>query len=301
MSKRTRPAGKIRWRRLLIWLVGLTAAYFGICYLLARSYVSPSRVVPVRPHGIEALRISGTTAEIPLWATPGITAGKPQYDTVFVLVHGYGGNREGWAQTMLDLHDAGFEAVAPELPAHGESPVSVSGFGTTESQVVLDTASWVREKGRSKVSVVVGVGVSMGAAALWLASEGSPNAFDAIVSEDSFSTLDAAADRWFDMLMPGGRFVLAPVRWFGNRISGVDSSKVRPVDAAVQWRNKPALVIHAGSDRLMAAFHSKDIARAAQCELWEVPEAGHSECYFVARREYLQKLVEIASRAKASR
>ncbi|MBI3721805.1 MAG: alpha/beta hydrolase, partial [Fimbriimonas ginsengisoli] len=136
------------------------------------------------------------------------------------------------------------------------------------------------------------VGISMGGAACWLAVERARA--DAIVSEGSFAVLDDAVRRWFDLLLPGGHVILAPVRWLAKVRSGVDPSTVRPVDGAARWRGRPALVIQGDRDRLMEMSQAKTLSEAAGCPLWVVPGAEHAQCQNLAPAEYVRRLSELA-------
>ncbi len=288
---------RARFRRRLVWLLLLVVAYFAICFVLAYRYVRPSRDIAAKPAGAVDLSIPGPRTEVPVWATPGLARGNPSSDTAFLLVHGYGGNREGWAQSFQDLRSAGFEVAVPEMPAHGSSPDPVCGFGIKEARVTLATANWMRDR-MGEGAKVVAVGVSMGGAACWLASEMDPSAFYAIATEDSFARLSEASDRWFDMLLPGGRYVFAPVRWFSTWLSGVDPAKVNPVEAARLWKGRPAIVLHCREDRLMASSHAERLAEAAGCPLIVIDGAGHSEGYWAAPELYLKALIDLAKEAR---
>jgi pimeloyl-ACP methyl ester carboxylesterase len=281
---------------VLTLLAVFAVVYVGGCYVLARRYVSPAREVAAMPAEWSAVSIENGDFDVPAWTTPGIANGKPAGQVVFVLVHGYGGNRGGWIEAGQALKDLGAEVVIPEMPAHGESPDPQCGFGVKEARCVVEVARWA--KSRVQNATIVAVGVSMGGAACWLASELDPGAFDAIAAEDSFAILDEAVDRWFAMLLPGGRTLLRPVRWFADGMTGLNPAGVRPIDAARKWNGKPALVVHCADDPLMSASHSVRLAEAAGCELWTVPDARHAEGFAKAPLVYTMRLLDLAIRAR---
>lgn len=285
-------------RKLAIWLLVLVLAYLGVCMILAWRYVRPSRYLPeAKPEIAKDVSIPLGAATFPAWATPGLEAGRARSESVFILIHGYGGNRDSWAHALDALAAKGYEVVVPAMPGHDASPDPSVGFGPKEADYVIACARWARSQMKDQQATVVLVGLSMGGSACWLASEKEPGLFGAIVTEDSFAVLDEAVHKWFSMLFPGGRVLFAPARWFANGMAGVDPSKVRPVEAADKWHGRPALVIHCKEDQLMDASHAARLAKAAGCELWTIPNAGHAEGYSVASSEYIDRLGRVANRA----
>jgi pimeloyl-ACP methyl ester carboxylesterase len=287
------------WVRIVLYLALGVGAYVLLCWWLARGYVSPIRAVSSPPPSAVSEELPFGAYPIPVWATPGLARGEPSANALFVLVHGYGGNRGSWADAFEELHRRGYGVVVPEMPAHGTNADPRSGFGPKEADVLLEVTRWARSR-IPKGTRVVAVGLSMGGAACWLASQREPAAFDAIVSESAFADLESVQRHWFSKLLPGGTIVLAPVTWFGRKIAGVDPAHVRPVEAAAKWKGRPALVIHAAQDRLMPREHAERLAAAAGCELWEIPGAGHAEGYFVAKHEFLRRLETLARRLEGA-
>jgi pimeloyl-ACP methyl ester carboxylesterase len=257
-------------------------------YLLARHYLSPGRQTFPLPLGLAEVSIPSGSGPFSAWSTLGLAGGSPQGRTVFVLVHGYGGSRAAYRELLFALDREGFEAVAPSMPAHEDHPARTCGFGRTEAQGVLEATAWARSRYDVPPRVVL-VGVSMGGAAVWLASAEDPTV-DAVVTEGAFARLDPTIDRWFDLTVPGGRFVLRPVRWIASRMSGSDPRSINPVDAAGTWKGRPSLVIHCGFDRLMPVQNAQMLAEASGAELWTIENAGHAHGFSSAPDEYVRRL-----------
>ncbi|MBN9501993.1 MAG: alpha/beta fold hydrolase [Armatimonadetes bacterium] len=274
---------KRRWRKVTYFLVGLFVAYWVGCYYLAVKYVRPGTVNESGPP--DTLRSIGNPI---VWATPGLAEGvgsKP----VFVVVHGYRGSQSGWAKVADSLSKRGFEVVVPALPGHDSRTDETSGFGRKESQVVVDCVAWARKQSVKPPKVYL-LGVSMGGAACWLASEKDPTV-DGVVTEGCFARLDEATRDWFDRKAPGSSVYLRPVIWFASWMSGVDPKTVNPVEAAAAWKGKPSLIIHGEDDQLFPTSNGRTLAGASGGELWIVPGAKHAECSNVAFDEYLNRLV----------
>ena len=96
----------------------------------------------VRPPWVAEVLIPTKHGEDPAWVTPEF-ATKPK-SVVFVLVHGYGGSRDTWAEEMRNFPKEGWSAVAPCMPGQDASPEPEVGFGKREAETVLDTVRWVR-------------------------------------------------------------------------------------------------------------------------------------------------------------
>lgn len=303
---------KRRFGNVLAALLAILVAYVGACWWLSGLYLAPSKRTALRPSGALDLQLPTSEGQVPLWASPGIGAklaaregvaargagtgsatDPPAMRAVYVLIHGHGGHRGSWTEVYRGLVDAGFEVLVPEMPGHGVNPDPVCGFGPKESRIAIALARAAREAAGGEVRIV-GVGLSLGGAALWLAGRDDPDAFDAIVSEGSFAELQPTVDRWFSRVVPGMHVAMRPVQWFAQLRTGVHPSQVRPVEAARTWRGRPALIIHAAEDRLAPEEDARRLADAAQAELWVVPGAGHAHAWDGDPQGYLMRLISLA-------
>lgn len=256
-----------------IYLLLFGLGYLGLCYYLARVYLSPLRTAVVMPSGLESAAVPTSAGPTPAWATPALAAGKPR-EVVFILAHGYGGSRQDWDGLMQALDKRGIDAVAPAMPGQDASPDATVGFGAKEAKVIVETAQWVRQA-RPDAKIVF-AGISMGGSAAWLASELDPSAAG-VVSEGAFARFDEAMRFWFDRKAPGASVYLAPVIWFARGSSGLNPSSIVPMDAAAKWKGRPALVIHGTEDRLILPPHAGRLASASGAELWMIDDARHAQ------------------------
>ena len=272
----------------MLFALGLLLAYFGFCAVAAYGYLHPKREVYAAPETVVEAKV-GT---IPVWATPDLDAGKPSR-VVLVLAHGYGGTRATWIGLLKSLRKAGIDAVAPAMPGQDASPDPTVGFGKKEARTILDCAAWAREQGAKKV---VGVGISLGGGATWLASELEPTALDGVITDASFARFDEAMERLFSYRLPfpGGALLLRPVVWFARAMSGIDPYAFRPIDSAAKWRGKPALVIQGDADQLVLPGNGRRLADASGGTLWLVPGANHAEDYSTDPEGYARRVIAFA-------
>ncbi len=274
---------------MLIILGAVFGLYLGVCGLLAKTYLQPPRLVSALPPGLKEVSVPTRSGPTPSFATPHLADGHPS-EVVFVLAHGYGGIRAGWAVLMRELSTRGYDSIAPSMPGQDASPDSTVGFGVKEGRVLVDTVSWVRSHGGRRVVLL---GVSMGGAAAWLASAEDPT-IDGVISEGAYALFDEAMRGWFDRKAPGASIYLRPVVWFASLATGLRPSVIRPVDAAEKWRGRPALVIQGEADTLIPMSHAERLAAAAGCEIWRVPLASHAQCAECAGVSYLDRLDRFA-------
>jgi pimeloyl-ACP methyl ester carboxylesterase len=270
-------------KRLMIWFLVLFGIYAGVCFALANMYRHPSRTREVTPEGFADIRV-GTA---PVWVI-----GPAHPKAVFVMCHGYGGSRYSWTDEAQILAKKGYRCYLPSMPGHGENPDPEVGFGVTESRLIGDLAKTARQPGVP----VVGVGVSLGGSAIWLACDHDPTVFDAVATEGSFPSLAAATNCFLDRALPYGRITFAPVRWIAEWQSGVKTESIRPIDGAKKFCGKPALVIHGSADQLFPVEFGRELAGACRTDMWEVQGATHAYCYDLAPTEYIHRLVELADR-----
>lgn len=272
--------GSLR-RRVMIWLLVLFGVYVGVCFALAGMYRHPMRSEEFTPPEFGELTIGRT----PVWV---IGPEKPKAS--FVMCHGYGGTRFSWVEEAKHLAKRGYRCYLPSMPAHGKSPETEVGFGVTERQVALNVAHEARKAG----GPVLGVGVSLGGSAIWLACEKDPHAFDAVCTEGAFGSLSDATDAFLDAALPAGHVVFRPVRWIAEWQSGVKADSIRPIDGAKAFRGKPTLIIHGSEDRLFPLRFGEELAQANGSKMWCVQGGRHAMCYDIVPEEYVDRLDGLA-------
>lgn len=272
----------------------LLVAYLGLSLWMAYGYVRPPRFTSPSIPGFESVEIQGPGYPLPIWVSPGFV----QKREVFLLVHGYGGDAAGWKPIAERLVAQGYGVVIPEMRGHGRSRVGTVTFGPGESREVAAAAKWVRAQ--STEARLVGVGLSLGGAAVLLAAGQEPGLIDGVVVEGTFARLNEVTARQLGRVLPGGSVILWPMSRLAAMMAGVNPSAIEPAASARSQRDRPMLVIHAAEDRLAPRLDAERIAQAAGAEIWTVPTARHAQASVVAPEEYVARLVQVMGRtAKA--
>ncbi len=246
------------------------------------------------------------------WFIPGVLPdGQLTAERTVVMVHGTWQNRSDPAAGLLDLSGAlarqGFAILAFDMRGMGESPSAPLSFGLYEQRDVLGAVDFLRsgplpylELGRSRT--ISGLGVSMGAATLLMASAQEP-AFHAIVADSAYANIFPILVRQFPrqahvplLLLPGG---LVAVR----AIYGIDYTRVRPVNSVASIAPRPLLLIHGASDDFIPPANMDMLATAARkptnadVQTWLVPGAQHAQSYHVEGKTYVDRVVAFFTNA----
>lgn len=285
----------MRRRRRWLNMVALAAAVSGVygfaCWQLAQRYLRPSTdPLGLVPAGFAESKLNLPEGEVEAWTTPTVIGGNAP---VFVMVHGYGGSQSFWAGVGMDLAKADFDVVIPKLPGHQDPSDATTGFGLKEARRVKTIVDLIRSTPGGKSRSIVLLGVSMGGAACWLATDMGADV-DGVVTEGAFARFDDATESWLNHAFPGGSVILRPVVWIASAQSGLQPSDIIPERAAKRWKSRPALVIQGTEDRLIPMRQAELLAAAAGCELWKVEGARHAQCSDTAGREYIRRLIEFA-------
>jgi len=186
-----------------------------------------------------------------------------------IYLHGVADNRGSGAGVMEEFRRRGFDVVAYDSRAHGESGGAAVTYGFHEKEDlrrVLDTL---------KPGPVVLLGSSLGAAvALQLAADDSR--VSAVVAAETFSDLRTVVTERAPFFFSSSVIRAAVER--AERAGRFRMDAVSPVTAARSIM-VPVLLIHGEDDQATKPDHSKRVfaALAGPKRLILVPGAGHSQ------------------------
>jgi pimeloyl-ACP methyl ester carboxylesterase len=213
------------------------------------------------------VRLEGDGVRLVAWSFP---TARPRRGTV-VYLHGVGDGRGSSLWLAQHLTGRGFDVLAYDSRAHGESEGEACTYGFHEKRDlrrVLDTVS---------ARPIVLLGHSMGGAVALQAAAGEPRVA-AVVAVASISDLRTAATERAPFFASRGNIEEA------LRIAEQDGKfrvdEVSPVAAARQI-TAPALIIHGERDEETPADHSRRVFQALpqrpQNRLLIVPGRGHGD------------------------
>lgn len=215
-----------------------------------------------------------------------------QNRSAVVLVHGTGADRSSLLAETRILAQAGFGALALDLPGQGASDGETI-WGVPERQAISAAVDWLTSQADVDPQRIGGFGLSMGAYVLSQAAvldtrlravtlAACPN--DVVeqnwVSSNKWGLLSQLPTYW-------------ALRWSGQTLDMLPKNVV----GAIAPR---ALFILGGTlDEAVPQYMGRQLFAAAgdPKELWIVPGAGHGDYIHAVPREYPTRLIEFFSRS----
>jgi pimeloyl-ACP methyl ester carboxylesterase len=210
-----------------------------------------------------------------------------------VFLHGYGASKAQSLSVAPFLHEAGFNVLAFDFRAHGDSEGDHTTVGLDEAMDVEAAVAWLRERSDVNMSRVALFGWSMGAAAALNAAHTIPEV-RAVVADSAFANLDGVLTRNLASLIHLPPFPFVPL----TMLFMTDMTKRSPADDSPERSagllDRPLLLIFGAKDTLSDADAdgaSLEKAAGAHGELWVVPEAGHTGARLATPSEYESRVV----------
>jgi pimeloyl-ACP methyl ester carboxylesterase len=209
-----------------------------------------------------------------------IDADRPTGRCVLIL-HGFSDAKVGgiaWAPMWRAL---GFNILAVDLRAHGESGGRYSTAGWYERQDVSQVIDQVRRQRPQQTRRMVLFGVSLGAAVA-AATACLRTDIDAVVMDCPYADFGSAAATHAKMWgMPSG-WMTRVVLWLGQKIARADFKAVRPADLIGQVPC-PVMLIRSSRDFLVDPGDDVELTDAVDRRpsvtgpilYWRIDEAGH--------------------------
>ena len=217
------------------------------------------------------------------WWIPGaVGTGKVTGRTV-VVAHGLGSNKGNQLLLARRLVPAGFNVLAIDLRAHGDSGGQLATLGIRERFDVLGAVRWLKREQANGAGRVYALGASLGGAAvLAAATEGTPeaDAIEAVVVYGTYANLgdlmnETARDRF-----PGPMGWL--LKWIGFPLAELHSGeRLRHFDIAGRMTRlwpRPVMIVHGTKDEFISIAHGRKLFRDASLPkdaIW-VPEGTHN-------------------------
>jgi pimeloyl-ACP methyl ester carboxylesterase len=211
--------------------------------------------MPLRGWWIPASRTARTDERHP---------GPPWGAQTVILCHGFGADKAVDLRLARDLVPNGYNVLAFDFRAHGESGGQFTTFGDLERRDVLGAVRWARATHPAETRKVFGLGESMGAAALISAAADPGAEGQAIDAVAVFAPFDQLTELFQGM----AEMNFAPTGgWLARRVAlpaaglelGADLTHFAPGrDVQALWP-RPLLVISAEQNESPAAGRTREL------------------------------------------
>jgi fermentation-respiration switch protein FrsA (DUF1100 family) len=296
----------------------LTLAYVGISSYIAEElvYETPKAIVKTPASlGLRFANVSFPSRDDHIrlkgWLIPGtLPDGRLTVDRTIVVVHGLRTNRESPGDHLLELSGAlarnGLGVLSFDMRGMGESPPAPLSMGNLEHRDVLGAVDYLHtgrlpfpELGRPRI--IGGLGISMGAATLLLASGREP-AIQAVVSDSAYADAAPLLEREIPKRtvavvgrIPGA--VVPSALVMARILYGVDIFDARPVDWITRIAPRPLLLIHGAADTYVPISNFQQLEAAAtspanaHVTTWIVPKTLHAQAFKNTGAVYVARVV----------
>ncbi len=210
-----------------------------------------------------------------------------------VLLHGRMGRKEDLLPVAERFVAAGFRCLIPDLPAHGDSPVTSMSFGSSTFEASLPRliVEDARQHFQLPEEPTALWGMSMGGAFAVSAASESANFWDALLVVSSFASLDEILNR---QIPPRWQRTIPVIQFYlglAQRLQGKPTvNEMRPTEWA-KHIHIPTLIVHGESDSFIPATQGKALYEAVDSshkEWLTVPGGGHANVLATAMPLYAE-------------
>jgi pimeloyl-ACP methyl ester carboxylesterase len=177
-----------------------------------------------------------------------------------ILLHGYADAKVGAIAWAPLFHELGYNILALDLRAHGESGGKISSGGYWERHDLHQVINDLRARYPDQTKHLTLFGASLGAAvAIAVASERAD--IDAVIMESPFTDFRHAASGHFNLLGIALPQLHRAAIWLSQKMAHANFSSIRPLDL-IPKSTSPILLIQGQADLLTSPDDQHQLERA---------------------------------------
>jgi fermentation-respiration switch protein FrsA (DUF1100 family) len=278
---------------MVAWILFYTAMAYP--YFLSYMQIHPPRRIglsdPGQALGLDYENVSWRSFDNTTLRGWFIPAGDSERTAI--VCHGMMDTKSGMMPFVQALHEGGYNVLAFDMRGHGESDRWTVTYGAHESRDIIAGVNFLAHAHPESAKRVVGVGWSMGAASLILATARDPR-IEAL-------HIDAPYARTSDMARHIGEQIPTLLRgwsYYGGLIigsieTGVNLFRFNTIDAVRRISPRPVMIIHGTKDGVVPFEQGEKVFGAAENpkSFHAVPGAGHCETISIEGRQYTDRMI----------
>ena len=225
---------------------------------------------------------------------------------ILIIVHGFGGNRFPFGEQTLEFIDAiienDFNVLVFDLRNSGGNAAGMSAFGLHEKDDVLGAVDYAKSAGYENIALL---GVSSGAnAAAMAGAEASVEEIGALILDSPIVDIRSFILRLVHDInpkLPEFPFNIEVPAFVGLYLNG-DVHDANPAGNLDKFMPRNVQIIYGNNDEIVSLSDITDLyegymSRAVgKISIWNVPGAGHGECFQTARDEYIERVAAFLRR-----
>lgn len=214
----------------------------------------------------------------------------PHAKATIILLHGIRSNKEQWHPTALWLNAQGYNAVALDLRAHGQSEGRYCTFGYKEKKDVSALIHYLKHKGFEQPY------------GIWGHSLGGAIAMQSLAYEPDikFGIIESAYAGFPEIVRDYAHYYVPFAPDFLNdwwtktaaEKAGFSPLAVSPLTIAGKI-TQPVLLIHGQADKKINVNNANRLFKKIKSKdkhLLLVPKAGHNDIHWVGGKKFFQKI-----------
>ena len=204
-----------------------------------------------------------------------------------IVLHGYRGDHTGVLNLAMPYYEAGYQVIAPDLRACGDSDGDYVGMGWLDREDILRWIDFILADDPQAEIVVHGI--SMGAATTMMtAGEDTPKNVKVFIEDCGYTSV---WDEFSNELKTSFGLPAFPLMYTASWLCALKYGwNFREASALAQVAKceLPMLFIHGDADDYVPTWMVYPLyeAKPGEKELWLVPGAGHAYSYRDNREEY---------------
>jgi pimeloyl-ACP methyl ester carboxylesterase len=227
----------------------------------------------------------------------------PESNKTIIMAHGYTSSRFPFGKKTVNLIESlvnsGFNVLTFDFRNSGLSEGNITSVGLYEKDDLLGAIQFAKEK---KPGQIVLLGFSMGASTSIMAAAQNKDVA-AVIADSPFADLTNYLDEnlsvWSKLpSIPFNKPTLISMRL----LTGIDTSKVKPIEKIKEISPRPILLIHSKDDKSIPIENSYSLQKAAgeNAQLWETEGVGHIKSYEGYPEEYVENVIRFLEALKES-